>query len=169
MTAVSHEKRQFQFTGKHMLICMIGFFGVIIAVNLTMAMLASGSWTGLVVKNSYVASQQFNQELAGAQAQREAGYASRVSYFDGVLVFVLKDKDGSRLNVSGLTADIGRPAFEQADRTLTFLPGPEQTYRLPIELGPGIWALKIHGETQGSPYRRDIRLNINTKGKGVVE
>ena len=47
----------FRFTGFHMLACMIVFFGVIVAVNLTMATLASQSWTGLVVKNSYVASQ----------------------------------------------------------------------------------------------------------------
>ena len=46
-----------EFTGWHMAITMIAFFGVIISVNLTMAILASSTWTGLIVKNGYVASQ----------------------------------------------------------------------------------------------------------------
>jgi nitrogen fixation protein FixH len=39
---------------------MVAFFGVVIAVNLTMARLAIGSFGGVVVENSYVASQKFN-------------------------------------------------------------------------------------------------------------
>ncbi len=57
------------FTGRHMLFAMLAFFGVIIAVNLTMAVFATKSWTGLVVKNSYVASQAFNRELEQAKVQ----------------------------------------------------------------------------------------------------
>ncbi|TGV41583.1 cytochrome oxidase, partial [bacterium M00.F.Ca.ET.168.01.1.1] len=37
-----------EFTGRHMLVIILAFFGVVIAVNLTMATLASTSWTGLV-------------------------------------------------------------------------------------------------------------------------
>ncbi len=49
------------FTGHHMLIVMLAFFGaVMIAANLTMASFASRSWSGLEVPNSYVASQEYN-------------------------------------------------------------------------------------------------------------
>jgi nitrogen fixation protein FixH len=41
---------QKEFTGRHMLLIMIAFFGVIIAVNITMAVVARQSWTGLVAK-----------------------------------------------------------------------------------------------------------------------
>ena len=51
-----------EFTGKHMLVIMFAFFGVIIAVNLTMATFAHTSWSGLVVQNSYVAGQHFNRK-----------------------------------------------------------------------------------------------------------
>ncbi|HLA02420.1 MAG TPA: FixH family protein, partial [Aestuariivirga sp.] len=43
------------FTGWHMAAITISFFAVIIAVNLTLAVFASSSWSGLVVANSYVA------------------------------------------------------------------------------------------------------------------
>ena len=48
------------FTGRHMLAAMLGFFGVVIAVNVVMATLAAKTFSGTVVDNSYVASQQRN-------------------------------------------------------------------------------------------------------------
>ena len=51
-----------ELTGRHVLIITLAAFGVIIAVNLVMAFLAVGSFPGLEVKNSYVASQDFDRE-----------------------------------------------------------------------------------------------------------
>ena len=43
------------FTGRHMAAIMVAFFGVVIAVNVYMARLATSTFTGVVVENSYVA------------------------------------------------------------------------------------------------------------------
>lgn len=169
MSNHSTEKSGFVFSGKHMLAAMVSFFGVIIVVNFTMAMLASGSWTGLVVKNSYVASQKFNESLSNAKAQQHAGYRSDVSYNDGQLLIVLKEKSESVLSVSDLTVEIGRPAFEQADRIHTLKSGTNDAFRLMVELDPGVWALKIFGEIEGNKYRRDIRMFVDSKGDGRIE
>ena len=67
------------FTGRHMAALMVGFFAVVIAVNISMARLASGTFGGTVVDNSYVASQQFNGWLAAARAQARLGWATPVS------------------------------------------------------------------------------------------
>jgi len=40
-----------EINGGHVLVILVAFFGVIIAVNLTLAALAVRSWTGLVVEN----------------------------------------------------------------------------------------------------------------------
>ena len=79
MTDPTAETPGRRFTGGHMLALVCGFFGVVIAVNLTMALFATGSWTGLVVKNSYVASQHFNEELMNAAARKMCS-AGRVSW-----------------------------------------------------------------------------------------
>ena len=52
------------FTGGHMLAVMVVFFGVVISVNVFLAVVANTSWTGFVVENSYVASQEFNHKAA---------------------------------------------------------------------------------------------------------
>ena len=131
------------------------FFGVIIAVNITMATMASTTWTGLVVKNSYVASQKYNQQLEHAKALQDAGLRSDLSYYDGELIFSLKGKSGNRLNIKNLVADIGRPAFEQEDRKLSFLPGQNNSYKLAINLAPGEWIVSITGDYSDRIYRRE--------------
>jgi nitrogen fixation protein FixH len=52
------------FTGYHMAAILIGFFGIVIAVNIYMAKVAVGTFGGTVVDNSYVASQNYNEWLA---------------------------------------------------------------------------------------------------------
>ncbi|ESY87148.1 FixH family protein, partial [Mesorhizobium sp. LNHC229A00] len=72
MSTTTRKPRE--FTGRHMLAIIPAFFGVVIAVNLTMATLANTSWTGLVVENTYVASQQFNRKAEEGRAQAALGW-----------------------------------------------------------------------------------------------
>ncbi|MEI6485239.1 MAG: FixH family protein [Sphingomonadales bacterium] len=67
------------FTGRHAAAMFVAFFGVVIAVNISMARLASGTFSGTVVDNSYVASQEFNRWLADARRQAALGWATPVS------------------------------------------------------------------------------------------
>src|SRR5687768_10998939 len=66
------------FTGRHMAAIICTFFGVVIAVNMLMAVLATRTFGGTVVDNSYVASQKFNGWLAQARAQQSLGWQESV-------------------------------------------------------------------------------------------
>lgn len=158
-----------ELKGKHVLIGFLMFFGVIIAVNFTMARLASTSWTGLVVKNSYVASQKFNGELSNAQKQKALGLKSSVSYGAHTLVLSLYDADGNILIADALQADIGRPAFEQEDKVLDFMPLPNGRNKINVALEEGVWALTVHGTVDGNYYRRDLRINVDKNGIGKIQ
>ena len=72
------------FTGWHMAAITSSFFAVIIAVNLTLAFFASTSWTGLVVANSYVASQNFNRDAEIARQQRALGWQVNLTFNRGL-------------------------------------------------------------------------------------
>ena len=63
------------FTGRHMAVVLCGFFAVVIAVNMLMATLATRTFGGVVVENSYVASQAFNGWLAKARQQERLGWS----------------------------------------------------------------------------------------------
>ena len=53
-----------ELTGRKVFAIMATGFSVIIGVNITMAYSAISTFPGLVVKNSYVASQNFDRELS---------------------------------------------------------------------------------------------------------
>jgi nitrogen fixation protein FixH len=74
-----------QIKGVHLLLMMVAFFGVVIAVNATMATFATRTFGGTVVDNSYVASQQFNTWLARAEAQRRTGASISLAVTDRIV------------------------------------------------------------------------------------
>jgi nitrogen fixation protein FixH len=169
MTNDFQKSGDFRLKGWHVLAAFIAFFGVIIAVNLTMATLASKSWTGLIVKNSYVASQQYNEKLEAAEAQRKLGWSSKILYKDNHLVIVMQDKAGSVLELDEITVKIGRPAFEQKDQMLNMLALGAGSYVNEIPLKDGEWAIEVYGKKGDSTYRRDARILVNGNKASVLE
>ena len=54
-------------TGRKVFLMFVAFFGLIIAVNVTMAVQAVKTFPGLEVANSYVASQTFDADRAAQE------------------------------------------------------------------------------------------------------
>ncbi len=148
------------FTGRHMLFAMLAFFGVIIGVNLTMAVFANNSWTGLVVKNSYVASQAFNRQLEQAKIQATWGWNGRITYRDGSVVLSLLDKAGQPVLLDTSIVQIGRPAFEQVDHQVAMIHQGNGIYHADGMLEPGIWQVSVRGTSSRGGYRLDTRLTV---------
>ncbi len=158
-----------KFTGKHMLLIMFCFFGVIISVNMGMAYIASKSWTGLVVKSSYVASQHYNDKLIDAAQQKKLGLYSDASYGKDTFFFTVKDKNDKALTLNNVTIKLGRPAFEQDDKVLNFKNLQKESLTLPLSLKKGVWAVEIEAETNQKTYRRHLRIFVNDKQEGLIE
>lgn len=64
-----------RITGRHAAAALVAFFGVVIAVNVTMATFATRTFGGVVVENSYVASQKYNEWLRAAERQKQLGWS----------------------------------------------------------------------------------------------
>lgn len=143
-----------------MLFAMLAFFGVIIAVNLTMAAFATRSWTGLVVKNSYVASQAFNRELEQAKVQAARGWTGDITYREGAVVLSLTDKAGRPVVLDTSIVRIGRPAFEQEDHRVVMVHQGNGIYHAEDKLQLGIWQVSVRGTSSQGDYRLDSRLII---------
>src|SRR3990167_8329849 len=119
------------FTGRHMLLVVLLFFGTIIAVNIAMVVAATGTFPGLVVKNSYVASQHYNELLESARIQNEAGWQVELAAPDGVITFRLADRDGVARQRLQVTALAGRPSSTLEDRVIDLVEGPGGYTALP--------------------------------------
>jgi len=156
-----------QLTGYHVAAMFIAFFGVIIAVNLTMAWFASSSWTGLVVKNSYVASQHYNEKIEAARSQKAMGWRTEFGYSNNLLKLSITDRNNQPIIFDRLTVAIGTPVAENKDSKLVLERDNLGFYQTKIELAEGLWAYQLVAEGE-KPYQFEGRFFVDSKGFGIA-
>ncbi len=149
------------FTGRHMLLVLLAFFGTIITVNMIMAYYANSTWSGLVVKNSYVASQNFNEQQAEARAHAALGWFPKVSYEAGEVRFQLKDAAGNAVKTEGVKVKLLRPANEGQDQILELVDRGEGLHAVSAQLADGQWVVEVLAQAGlDTPYRHATRIVI---------
>ncbi len=146
------------FTGRHMAATMIGFFGIVIAVNFLMADYAVSTFSGTVVENSYVASQEFNGWLAKARAQKALGWTAKASV-DGTrhVQIVARDAAGP-LASAKVTALALHPLGREPDRALTFVNTGGGRFVSTTPLPAGRYLLQIGVRSGGHAARFDDQV-----------
>ena len=154
------RQRPFTLTGWHVAAAMVAFFAVIVVVNITMATFAAQSWTGLVVKNSYVASQNYNRLLEEGRAQEALGWTSRLEARSDRIVLTLTDAGGEPVVLTAAAAVIGRPAFEQRDHQVDLAHQGGGRYAAEVRLEPGPWMATIDAAAGETPYRQEFRFTV---------
>ncbi|AHC73578.1 fixH [Candidatus Endolissoclinum faulkneri L5] len=130
-------------TDRHILIILIFFFGIVITVNAILAILANRTWPGLIVDNSYVASQQFNSHIADARKQKALGYTLDFEQAKNQLTLILYDKFGQGINILGGNVRIGRPVTRNEDRVIHIPFLPNGRFSIPNALAAGTWVADI--------------------------
>lgn len=126
------------FTGRHMTAILVAFFGVVIAVNITMATFATRTFGGVVVENSYVASQKYNDWLAAARDQEELGWTVKPTLAADRRVDVAISISGAQ--VSGFAR---HPLGRTADVPLRFRVTESGNLRSDEALPTGRWAVHL--------------------------
>ncbi len=153
------------FTGRKFLLAILAFFGVVIVANVTMMTFALRTHTGLVVPNSYVASQDFSKNMAAARAQAERGWRNEVGYADGMLTLSFRDRDGRALDDLSVAGVVGREVTSRQDRNLVFRSLGEGRYAAPVELGPGLWRIEIDAADGRLAYHRNTTFTAGKIGR----
>ncbi|MGI9465086.1 MAG: FixH family protein [Aestuariivirgaceae bacterium] len=158
---MSDQSQIKSITGRHVLIGMVAFFAVIIAVNLTLATFANLSWTGREVKNSYVASQDYNTKLATAERQRALGWHSRLLLDKGELKFTLANSTGTGITGARINAKLKRPVQENDDQPLAFREVAPGDYRAAAPADRGLWDVDLMVDVPAQEtYRQIFRINV---------
>lgn len=149
------------FTGWHMLALLVGFFGVVIAVNVTLAVSSATSWPGLTVENSYVASQEFQDRLDAARAQHALGWTSRFTYVGGIAHFEIDDGAGKPLELGTVTLAVNRPVGTHGEQVLELARIADGTYSAELDLAPGTWDAVITAPDTGhGPFELRRRFSV---------
>lgn len=146
-----------QFTGRHAAIVFVGAFGIIIGVNLILAFSAVRTFPGLEVKNSYVASQEFDERRA---AQTALGWTVSAQHTGGLLVLSITDKAGKPVEVAQLHAVLGRATHVKDDVAPAFQ-FDGSAYIAPMELKPGNWNIRMRAlAADGTEFTQRVVLRV---------
>lgn len=156
----TRESTRGKMTGGKVLAIFLGAFGVIIAVNLVMAYSALSTFPGLEVRNSYVASQGFNDRLT---SQRALGWDVAVGVDDGELRVVFTDPQGNPARVSGFEATLGRPTHTRDDVEPQFAYQSSGIFIAPVTIAPGNWNLRL---VATAPDGTEFRQRVSFRHRG---
>ncbi|WP_026621897.1 nitrogen fixation protein FixH (plasmid) [Ensifer sp. WSM1721] len=154
-----------RFTGGHMVAVMALFFGTIISVNFIMAWNASRSWSGLVVENAYVASQQFNGKVAETRAFAASGVKGELIAENG-LRYVLTRRGEPERTVDQVVAVLKRPVEAHEDVRVELTRDGEGVFVSTQALKPGQWIADVTSKAGGAlVYRQAIRFIAAGEGQ----
>lgn len=140
-------------TGRKVFFTMAAAFGVIISVNLLLAYSAIKTFPGLEVRNSYVASQNFDTDRA---AQLALGWTVTADVSNEELHLNITDEDGRAVEVAQLDATFGRATSVRDDQTPDFyFTGVH--YAAPVVTAPGNWNLRMTATAvDGTQFRQRV-------------
>ena len=153
MTDVKPAK---ELTGRKVLMILLAAFGIILAVNMTLLYNAVKTFPGLEVKNSYVASQTFDDR---ANAQRSLGWVPKVKYADGQMNLSIF-ANGEFIFLETIDVRVGRPTHGRED-VIPVLLRDTIGYWFNIDLGEGKWFIYVNAETaSGEPFAQRLEIFV---------
>ncbi len=137
-----------RLTGRHVLLILLGFFGVLITVNGIFVVSAVKSFPGEDVPKSYLQGLSYNETLAAREAQAALGWAAQAGTVElpggPTLLVRLSDAEGAPLAGLEVEAELRGLAREDADRVLTLAPSGAGDYAARLDGMPaGIWEARI--------------------------
>lgn len=142
-----------ELTGRHVLAITLTAFGVVIGVNLLLAVKAVGTFPGVEVRNSYVASQVFDRDRS---AQAALGWTVTPEYDGRDLTLMIRDRAGNPAPVATLDVTVGRPTHVREDVTPAFT-YHNGLFRTALTLAPGQWNIRLTATARdGTTFRQRI-------------
>lgn len=150
-------------SGRVVLLSLLGFFGVIIGMNILMAWFAVGSFDGQVEENAYRGGLQFNQRIENARSQQATGWRADVALGQGPrsVEIQLTHRGGEALVGAALEGLLWRQSVQGMDVPLAFeqvAPGRYRA-RVPNEVY-GRYELRLYAQRAGQQvtFKRDIEI-----------
>lgn len=143
----AHRKTR-ELTGRHVLFCLLGFFGVVFAVNGVLVKAATSTFGGVETSSSYKAGLMFEQDVARAERQDDlhwqvGGKIARDKAGEAVLDISARDAKG--IPLTGITAQarLAHPADERLDHMIALDRTNAGLFHGEAQAQPGQWELIV--------------------------
>ena len=133
-------------TGRHVLVAMIVFFGVIFVVNGVFLYSALTTHTGVVADEPYRKGLNYNERIAAETAQDQLGWYLdlEIPKGDGLVRVTLADAERRKVAGMGLSGRLSRPSTDDYDQNLAFEEVTPGTYVARVAaLAEGTWQVEL--------------------------
>jgi nitrogen fixation protein FixH len=155
MTQIANPHAAKPVTGRTVFLSLLAFFGVVIAVNGVMSVLAISTMPGTEVENPYRAGIAYNAEINAAHDQagrhlRVSGHIDRDAGGHASVNIEARDRASAPLAGLAITVRFMRPTDQRADRTVTLTERQTGSYRgEAIDVSAGAWDVEIEANRGG--------------------
>ncbi len=151
--------------GKHVLMILLAFFGVMFAVNGVFVYVALTSFSGVSEKDAYVKGLNYNRAIEENLEQRARNWlvlldTENLGQNSSILTLSAKDRDGKDLFFDEVKMILKRPAQENLDfEVIPTKEGEKFVAKVDFPL-PGQWDVVVtaNGAGYDKPYRLEKRL-----------
>jgi len=136
-----NEKPVKPFTGRHFLIYMLLFFGVVTIVNIIFITKAIQSNSGVVTENPYEVGLVYNKILDAHEKQKALGWKGMTAVEQkNILVYTLADKTGAPISGADVRVKMLRPVQKGYDFSVAMTEGRSGRYTAKIDVPvKGAW------------------------------
>jgi nitrogen fixation protein FixH len=144
----ANTKGSREVTGRTVLICFVGFFGIVAAVNAVMVRAAVTTFAGTQTDSAYRAGLAYKSEEAAAAAQSALAWqvdGRIVRAASGEAILTVDVKDARRLPIYGIeiAARLAHPLNANLDRKMNLARVADGTFRGATDATAGQWTLTI--------------------------
>lgn len=134
-----------QLTGRHVLITLLAFFGVMLAVNAYFTVVAVKTFRGEDVPRSYRQGLEYNQTINARDMQVKKGWSASVNVLpqgDAARVVVkIVDEQGNPVPNLQLQGKVRHPTDTTLDRPVIFQWDGTEHYTASLNVSEGRWKL----------------------------
>ncbi len=145
MATVDMKKKE--LTGKHVLLMLVAFFGILIAVNIYFAFAAVTSFRGEDVKGSYRQGLEYNQTIAARAEQKTLGWTVKANLLsegenENVLLVLFNDENENPIDGLSIEGILRHPTDLEQDKSIMFQPRGNGRYKAVFNDISGQWKLR---------------------------
>jgi nitrogen fixation protein FixH len=134
--------------GRHVLLGLVAFFGLIFLVNGIFLYYAITTFGGGDTSNPYQKGLNYNDTVAEAARDAELGWQARLTYetASGRLMFSLTDREGRPVSGLHFNGTVSRPATDREDHSAKLNEAKSGGYAAMVRLDPGQWIVQLHSD-----------------------
>lgn len=154
-----------EITGRHVLIGLAGFFGVMLIANGLFVYFALSTFEGVDNPNAYEEGLRYNERIEAERRQAALGWSHAVTIRQtGRIELAIRDRESHPVSGLTISGQIARPVAAETTQPLVFQESAPGLYAASADgLTPGGWivsieAVKPHRQGPETLYRLKDRL-----------